>query len=98
MKINVQNISLAYGERQLFEGVSYCFEQGRIYRLTGPSGCGKSSFLRLLCRLHDADSGAITFEGVETLAIPQLRRRVQLLPQVPVMFTGTVEEKFNAAF
>src|ERR1700732_553759 len=46
--ISVQDISMRFGSRVLFEDVSTTFSAGRRYGLTGPHGAGKSTFMKLL--------------------------------------------------
>jgi putative ABC transport system ATP-binding protein len=62
--------------------------------VVGPSGAGKTTLLRLLNRLDDPDDGTVLYEGrdVRTYDVLDLRRRVQLVGQVPVTFAGTVSD------
>jgi ATPase subunit of ABC transporter with duplicated ATPase domains len=46
--IAVQGVSMRFGSKVLFEGVSATFSGGRRYALTGPNGAGKSTFMKLL--------------------------------------------------
>jgi len=46
--ISVNNISMRYGSKILFEDVTTTFSTGRRYGLTGPNGAGKSTFMKLL--------------------------------------------------
>ena len=46
--ISVNNISMRYGSKILFEDVTTTFNTGRRYGLTGPNGAGKSTFMKLL--------------------------------------------------
>src|SRR5689334_10133188 len=46
--ITVQNVSMRYGSKILFEDVTTTFSLGRRYGLTGPNGAGKSTFMKLL--------------------------------------------------
>jgi len=66
--------------------------------LLGPSGAGKSTLLRLLNRLADPDSGAISLHGedVRSLDPRALRRRACLVPQLPSPLPGTVA--YNVRF
>lgn len=53
-----------------------------MYGLLGPNGAGKSSLMRTLSTLQSADSGSITFDGIDVLANPMaLRQRLGYLPQ-----------------
>jgi putative ABC transport system ATP-binding protein len=62
--------------------------------IVGPSGAGKTTLLRLLNRLDDPDGGTVRYEGkdVRDYDVLELRRRVQLVGQVPVTFPGTVAD------
>src|SRR5215204_1267218 len=62
--------------------------------VVGPSGSGKSTFLRLLNRLADPDSGRVLYEGVDVRETDPLalRREVSLVPQLPALIEGTVQE------
>ena len=62
--------------------------------VVGPSGSGKTTLLRLLNRLDDPDGGEVRFDGrnVRDYDVLELRRRVQLVGQVPVTFPGTVAD------
>ena len=46
--ISVQNVSMRFGSKVLFEDVTTTFSSGRRYGLTGPNGSGKSTFMKLL--------------------------------------------------
>jgi putative ABC transport system ATP-binding protein len=67
--------------------------------LCGPSGGGKTSLLRLLNRLDDPVRGDVLFEGTPIAEYPvtELRRRVALVFQTPVMFAGTVSDNLAVA-
>ncbi|MDQ4133056.1 MAG: ATP-binding cassette domain-containing protein [Actinomycetota bacterium] len=62
--------------------------------MVGPSGSGKTSLLRLLNRLDDPDAGEVLLDGrdVRSYDVLELRRRVQLVGQVPVPFPGKVAD------
>lgn len=67
--------------------------------LAGPSGSGKSTVLRLLDRLADPDSGTVRYRGEDVREHDplQLRREVGLVPQLPALLEGTVEDNIRFA-
>lgn len=73
-------------------GFSAAVPAGGLTAMVGPSGAGKTTLLRLLNRLDDPDGGAVLFRGrdVRSYDVLELRRRVQVVGQVPVTFPGTV--------
>ncbi|MDP9171134.1 MAG: ATP-binding cassette domain-containing protein, partial [Acidobacteriota bacterium] len=55
--ISVNNVSMRYGAKILFEDVTTVFQTGRRYGLTGPNGSGKSTFMKILTGELDAQKG-----------------------------------------
>src|SRR6267378_4468997 len=46
--LSVNNITMRFGPRVLFENVTCTFMAGRRYAVTGPNGAGKSTFMKIL--------------------------------------------------
>ena len=93
--IEVDQLSLHYGQKPAFHDVTLSINKGCITALVGPSGCGKTSFLTSLNRLTDIIpgcrlSGRIRLEGLDVLAphtdVIRLRRRVGMIFQKPNPF------------
>jgi ABC-type methionine transport system ATPase subunit len=72
---------------------------GCVTVLIGASGAGKTTLLRLLNRLEDPVSGEIRYGGrlLADHPVRELRRRVGMVFQTPVMFEGTVAANLRAA-
>ena len=79
-------------EGPIISGFSARIPADGLTVIVGPSGAGKTTLLRLLNRLDDPDAGCVLFDGrdVRDLGVLELRRRVQLVGQVPVTFAGSV--------
>jgi len=93
--IEVEQLSLHYGQKPAFHNVTLSINKGCITALVGPSGCGKTSFLTSLNRLTDIIpgcrlSGGIHLDGLDVLAphtdVIRLRRRVGMIFQKPNPF------------
>jgi ATP-binding cassette subfamily F protein uup len=85
----VDQLSKSYGEKVLFEEITFGIEEGQKVALVARNGAGKSTLLRIMAGLDDADSGKVAF-----------RRdlRVAYLPQNPefVETNTVIGELFNA--
>src|SRR5690349_6199046 len=58
--LSVNNISMRFGPRILFEDVTCTFMSGRRYAVTGPNGAGKSTFMKILTGELEPTKGSIT--------------------------------------
>src|SRR5579872_616321 len=58
--LTVNNISMRFGPRVLFEDVTCTFMAGRRYAVTGPNGAGKSTFMKILTGELEPTKGSIT--------------------------------------
>jgi ABC-type proline/glycine betaine transport system ATPase subunit len=67
--------------------------------VAGPSGSGKSTLLRLLNRLSDPVSGTVRYQGTDVRERNPLalRREIGLVPQLPALIAGTVEDNIRFA-
>ncbi len=70
---------------------------GETVALVGPSGAGKTTVFQLLLRFYDVQAGAVLLDGVDVRAAdPALvRRRLGLVPQAPVIFSGNAWENIR---
>jgi polar amino acid transport system ATP-binding protein len=63
--LEIDNLTAAYADKPVLEGISLTLEKGRIASLIGPSGSGKSTLLRVLVGLLQPNSGRILLDGKE---------------------------------
>ena len=67
--ISVNNVTLRFGKKTLFENVNLKFTNGNCYGLIGANGSGKTTFLKLLSGELETSSGEITIGKDERLAV-----------------------------
>ena len=79
------------------DGLSFAAAPGERIAIVGPSGAGKSTVFQLLLRFYDPQSGRILVDGADIAQVdPEaLRHRIALVPQDPVVFSGTVTENIR---
>lgn len=70
---------------------------GQTVAVVGPSGAGKTTLFDLLMRFHDPQFGRIVLDGVpiDQMDLHDLRGRMAIVPQEPVIFSGTVIENIR---
>src|SRR6201991_1205210 len=71
----VRSLGKSYGDKTVFERVSFTMERGEFVCIIGHSGCGKTTILNVLAGLDTATAGHVFMDGRE-LAGPSLERGV----------------------
>ncbi len=95
-ELTVQDVSFRYpgSDFLALRDFSLTIPAGKIVAIVGPNGSGKSTFIKLLCRFYDPESGAVLWDGVDirNYKIEELRRKITVLFQSHVNYAGTVAE------
>lgn len=86
--IEVQNLSVSYGSREILKDVSFQIKKGEIFLICGGSGCGKSTLLRQLIGLEQPQSGSILVKGVNFLKCNDKERK-EILTSFGVLFQSS---------
>jgi ribose transport system ATP-binding protein len=63
--LTIDSISKRFGATQALSNVSFNVEKGEVIGLAGENGSGKSTLIKILCGVHQADSGTVVFMGKE---------------------------------
>ena len=71
--------------------------ENEVIGIIGESGSGKSTLISLLGRFYDPEKGTISIDGVDVkeLDLKWIRRQIGIVPQEPVLFTGTIKENIS---
>src|SRR3982750_3970287 len=67
--ITVNNVTLAYGKRVLFDEVNIGFTKGNCYGIIGANGAGKSTFLKILSGDIEPNKGSVEITPGERMAV-----------------------------
>ncbi len=95
LRVDLQEVSFAYPSRpgrNVFDDLSLVIDAGQTVALVGPSGAGKSTIFQLLQRFYEVSRGSVLVGGIDVrqLRLSDLRGRIAVVPQEPVIFSGTV--------
>ncbi len=86
--------SFAPGVPQVLRHIDLTIPAGTFVGVVGQSGSGKSTLTKMLARLYSPDSGRILIDryDIDKVELYSLRRQIGIVPQDPLLFTGTVAE------
>ncbi|CAD6986527.1 unnamed protein product, partial [Tilletia controversa] len=97
--ISVDGLEFKYSEElePVLHKISFQVKPGERIAVCGRTGSGKSSLALALLRFNEFSAGSIHIDGVDIsqIDLDDLRSRITLIPQDPVMFKGTVRENLD---
>lgn len=90
--ISFKNVGLMYDDEAALEHIDLRAEKGKVYALVGDSGAGKSSFINLLVRFYDPDSGVVEINGkdLRSYTLKSLHHKISFVTQRIFIFQDTV--------
>lgn len=96
--VKIDNVSFSYTkEKPLIKGFSLDVKSDSKIAIVGPTGCGKTTFINLLMRFYETDSGKITIDGVDikSLTRDNLRHQFGMVLQDSWLFCGTIMDNLR---
>ena len=100
MLYELRHLKKAYNHRTVLDIEDLTLVKGQVTGLLGPNGAGKTTLLKILTFILEPSSGEIRFKGnrvdFASGKLIDLRRKVVLVQQQPILFTSTVAN--NVAF
>lgn len=95
-RVEFENISFKFKSNQpeVLKNINLNFDSGTFVGIVGQSGSGKSTLMKLLPRLYLPNSGRVKIDGydIDKIELYSLRRQVGIVPQEPLLFSGTVSD------
>lgn len=92
--MRLEQVRFHYDDSPVLCGVDLELEPGTTTAIVGPNGAGKSTLTYLMLGLYRPDCGALYADGIafDELSMPALRRRIGVVMQDPIIFSGTIRE------
>jgi ATP-binding cassette subfamily B protein len=99
-RVRFEDVSFRYPARpdtSAIEQFSLSIEPGETVALVGPSGAGKTTVFQMLLRFYDPQAGRVLVDGVDIATVDpaELRGRIGLVPQDPVIFGASARENIR---
>jgi ABC-type multidrug transport system fused ATPase/permease subunit len=97
-EVKFQNISFAYEQdKEVLHDISLTVKPGESVAIVGQTGSGKSSLVSLAARFYEVTKGSVTIDGYDVRFVTQqsLRKQIGIVPQDPILFSGTIEENIK---
>ncbi len=94
LALELRDVSFAYGDSQVLDGVTFTVDAGETVALVGSTGAGKSTLAQLLVRLDEPTDGEVLLGGVpiDSLDPNELRSAVSLAFQESYLFASPVRD------
>ena len=94
--IRFENVSFRFAPNKpdVLKHVNLEIDPGSFVAIVGQSGSGKSTLMKLVSRLYAPQEGRVVIDGYDIAKVElySLRRQIGIVPQDPLLFTGSVQE------
>jgi ABC-type multidrug transport system fused ATPase/permease subunit len=82
---------------EVLHDINLAVKPGETVAIVGQTGSGKSSLVSLIARFYEVSCGEVTVDGRDVRSVTQdsLRRQIGIVPQDPILFSGSIEENIK---
>lgn len=97
-RVDIHDLVVGYKSgKSILKGITMHIEPGERVGIVGRTGAGKSTLSLALFRVLEATSGTISIDGIDVakIRLHDLRSRLTIIPQDPVLFTGTFRSNLD---
>jgi ABC-type multidrug transport system fused ATPase/permease subunit len=97
-EIRFQHVSFGYEpDKDVLHDIDLIIRPGETVAIVGQTGSGKSSLVNLAARFYEVERGEVTVDGYNVQSVTQqsLRQQIGIVPQTPLLFSGTIEENIR---
>lgn len=96
--VRFEAVSFTYAEdRRILDSISFEARPGELVALVGLTGAGKTTIASLIPRFFEPTSGRVLVDDVDVArySLKSLREQIALVPQQPLLFTGTIADNIR---
>ena len=97
-EIRFKDVNFGYEpDKDILHNINLNIKPGETVAIVGQTGSGKSSMVNLTARFYEVERGEITVDGYDVQSVTQqsLRQQIAIVPQTPMLFSGTIEENIR---
>jgi ABC-type multidrug transport system fused ATPase/permease subunit len=97
-RIQFADVGFSYPDgTTVLRDISFSANPGEMVALVGLTGAGKTTLVSLIPRFYDATSGRVLIDGVDVrrYRVRELRERIAIVLQDPVLFSGTIADNLR---
>ena len=96
--LRFDGVSFTYDDqRNVLDSISFEARPGELVALVGLTGAGKTTIASLVPRFFEPDHGRVLIDDIDVArySLQSLREQIALVPQQPVLFTGTIADNIR---
>jgi ATP-binding cassette subfamily B protein len=97
-EVSFNNVNFGYeASKDILHDINLTIKPGETVAIVGQTGSGKSSLVNLVARFYELERGNVTVDGYDVRSVTQqsLRRQIGIVPQDPILFSGTIEDNIK---